>query len=224
MSSCSPPQLRDGRPAAEGHPGTAAHRHPHRQAVGHHFGHHARRAVRLPRALGGRTRAARQRSAVRHPAAELVHAGARRPADDVGAARDGHGRQPDRHGRHQPDRRPRRRRGRRARADPPRLGRADPGADRPATGRLRRTRAAGVRAHRRAPATVVDVTLDQVRASLIGRGMAEWEADHFREMYELFRAGESEFVTDTVREVTGPRRARSRRSSTRSSAAAGASS
>ena len=52
-------------------------------------------------------------------------------------------------------------------------------------------------------ATVVDVTLDQVRASLIGRGMAEWEADHFREMYELFRAGESEFVTDTVREVTG---------------------
>ncbi len=53
------------------------------------------------------------------------------------------------------------------------------------------------------PATVVDVTLDQVRASLVGRGMAEWEADHFREMYELFLAGESEFVTDTVREVTG---------------------
>ena len=54
-----------------------------------------------------------------------------------------------------------------------------------------------------APATVVDVTLNQVRASLIGRGMADWEADHFREMYELFKAGESEFVTDTVREVTG---------------------
>lgn len=52
------------------------------------------------------------------------------------------------------------------------------------------------------PATVVDVTLDQVRASLIRRGMAEWEADHFREMYELFKAGESEFVTDTVRKVT----------------------
>lgn len=54
-----------------------------------------------------------------------------------------------------------------------------------------------------APAAVVDVTLDQVRASLIGRGMADWEADHFREMYELFRAGESEFVTDTVADVTG---------------------
>ena len=33
--------------------------------------------------------------------------------------------------------------------------------------------------------------------------MADWEADHFKEMYELFKAGESEFVTDTVREVTG---------------------
>ena len=53
------------------------------------------------------------------------------------------------------------------------------------------------------PAAVVDVTLDQVRASLVGRGMADWEADHFKEMYELFKAGESEFVTDTVREVTG---------------------
>ncbi|SFR92679.1 Uncharacterized conserved protein YbjT, contains NAD(P)-binding and DUF2867 domains [Microbacterium sp. cf046] len=52
-------------------------------------------------------------------------------------------------------------------------------------------------------ATVVDVTLDQVRASLVGRGMAEWESDHFREMYELFKNGESEFVTDTVRRVTG---------------------
>lgn len=52
-------------------------------------------------------------------------------------------------------------------------------------------------------ATVVDVSLEQVRSSLIGRGMAEWEADHFCEMYELFKAGESEFVTDTVREVTG---------------------
>ncbi len=53
------------------------------------------------------------------------------------------------------------------------------------------------------PASVVDVTLDQVRGSLIGRGMADWEADHFRDMYRLFKAGESEFVTDTVREVTG---------------------
>lgn len=54
-----------------------------------------------------------------------------------------------------------------------------------------------------ASATVVDVTLDQVRASLVGRGMAGWEAEHFGEMYALFKAGESEFVTDTVRTVTG---------------------
>ena len=53
------------------------------------------------------------------------------------------------------------------------------------------------------PAALVDVTLDQVRASLVGRGMADWEADHFREMYELFKRGESEFVTDTVRQVSG---------------------
>jgi len=49
---------------------------------------------------------------------------------------------------------------------------------------------------------VVDVTLDQVHASLIDRGMAAWEADHFHEMYGLFAAGESEFVSDTVRDVT----------------------
>lgn len=50
---------------------------------------------------------------------------------------------------------------------------------------------------------VVDITPDDVRTALVGRGTEEWEADHFREMYEIFRAGESEFVTDTVREVTG---------------------
>ena len=53
------------------------------------------------------------------------------------------------------------------------------------------------------PAAVVDVMPEQVRASLLGRGMQEWEADHFQEMYELFRVGKSEFVTDTVRAVTG---------------------
>ena len=91
----------------------------------------------------------RQRPAVRHPAAELVHAGARRPADDVGTARDRHRRQPDRRSGHQPHRRPRRRCGRGARADPSRLGRADPGPDRTAAARLRRTRRAGVCSHRR---------------------------------------------------------------------------
>lgn len=53
------------------------------------------------------------------------------------------------------------------------------------------------------PTDVVEVTPADVRASLIGRGMQEWEADHFEEMYELFRAGESAFVTDTVEQVTG---------------------
>jgi uncharacterized protein YbjT (DUF2867 family) len=52
-------------------------------------------------------------------------------------------------------------------------------------------------------AAVVDVTPDDVRATLIGRGMAPWEADHFREMYQLFRDGESEFVTTTIHDVTG---------------------
>jgi uncharacterized protein YbjT (DUF2867 family) len=42
-----------------------------------------------------------------------------------------------------------------------------------------------------------------VRASLVARGMEAWEAGHFQEMYQLFREGESEFVTDTVERVTG---------------------
>jgi len=53
------------------------------------------------------------------------------------------------------------------------------------------------------PAEIVEVTPAAVRASLVARGTPEWEADHFEEMYELFRAGESAFVTDTVQQVTG---------------------
>ena len=53
------------------------------------------------------------------------------------------------------------------------------------------------------PTAVVEVTPADVRGALIARGTEEWEADHFAEMYELFRAGESEFVTDTVQRVTG---------------------
>ena len=52
------------------------------------------------------------------------------------------------------------------------------------------------------PTRVVDVTPTEIRAGLIARGTADWEADHFAEMYDLFRAGESEFVTDTVEQVT----------------------
>jgi uncharacterized protein YbjT (DUF2867 family) len=50
---------------------------------------------------------------------------------------------------------------------------------------------------------VVEITPADVRASLVARATEEWEADHFEEMYELFRAGESEFVTDTVEQVLG---------------------
>lgn len=52
------------------------------------------------------------------------------------------------------------------------------------------------------PTRVVEVTPAEVRAGLVARGTAEWEADHFAEMYALFRAGESQFVTDTVEQVT----------------------
>ncbi|MEO7234285.1 MAG: NmrA family NAD(P)-binding protein [Lapillicoccus sp.] len=53
------------------------------------------------------------------------------------------------------------------------------------------------------PTQVVEVSPADARAALIARGTPEWEADHFAEMYDLFRAGESEFVTDTVTQVTG---------------------
>lgn len=50
---------------------------------------------------------------------------------------------------------------------------------------------------------VVDVTLDQLRASLLARGLPAWEADHVIEMQEIFRAGDSAFTTTTVEELTG---------------------
>ncbi|WP_181034282.1 NmrA family NAD(P)-binding protein [Arthrobacter sp. GMC3] len=53
------------------------------------------------------------------------------------------------------------------------------------------------------PAPVVDAAPAQVRASLLQRGVPGWEAEHFLEMYELFAAGESAFVTDTLEQVTG---------------------
>ncbi|WP_029144792.1 NAD(P)H-binding protein [Microbacterium luticocti] len=53
------------------------------------------------------------------------------------------------------------------------------------------------------PAGLAQVTPADVRASLVARGTEEWEAEHFEEMYALFRAGESAFVTDTVEQVTG---------------------
>ena len=49
----------------------------------------------------------------------------------------------------------------------------------------------------------LEITPDDVRVSLIGRGMAEWEAEHFQEMYQVFRNGESSYVTSDVEVVTG---------------------
>lgn len=51
--------------------------------------------------------------------------------------------------------------------------------------------------------STVETTPADVRATLIGRGMPEWEVDHFQEMYQLFRDGKSEKVTSTVEEITG---------------------
>lgn len=53
------------------------------------------------------------------------------------------------------------------------------------------------------PATTVPSSPAIVRESLTARGVPAWEAEHFEEMYEMFARGESEFVTDTVAEVTG---------------------
>ncbi len=48
-----------------------------------------------------------------------------------------------------------------------------------------------------------EITPADVRENLRGRGMAAWEAEHFQEMYQLFRDGQSEFVTDDVERVLG---------------------
>lgn len=53
------------------------------------------------------------------------------------------------------------------------------------------------------PVETLEITPADVRRSLLGRGMAEWEAGHFEEMYQVFRDGESEFVTDDVERVLG---------------------
>ena len=49
----------------------------------------------------------------------------------------------------------------------------------------------------------VDITPADVRDNLLNRGMAAWEAEHFEEMYQLFRDGGSEFVSKDVERVLG---------------------
>lgn len=53
------------------------------------------------------------------------------------------------------------------------------------------------------PVAVADTTPAAMRHLLAGRGMQTWEAEHFEEMYLLFRSGLSEFVTDDVRRLLG---------------------
>ncbi|HEY1488924.1 MAG TPA: NmrA family NAD(P)-binding protein [Micromonosporaceae bacterium] len=53
------------------------------------------------------------------------------------------------------------------------------------------------------PVTVREITPADVRDNLAARGMPEWETEHFEEMYELFRDGGSEFVTDDVARILG---------------------
>lgn len=50
---------------------------------------------------------------------------------------------------------------------------------------------------------VLEITPNDIRLSSLARGLEEWEAEHFQEMYEMFRNKESEYVTDDVERVTG---------------------
>jgi NAD(P)H dehydrogenase (quinone) len=51
--------------------------------------------------------------------------------------------------------------------------------------------------------TVTEITPADVRDNLAARGMPAWETEHFREMYQLFRDGGSQFVTDDVPWILG---------------------
>ena len=53
------------------------------------------------------------------------------------------------------------------------------------------------------PAQTLEITPADVRRTMLDKGMAPWEAEHFEEMYQLFRDGASEFVSDDVHRVLG---------------------
>lgn len=63
--------------------------------------------------------------------------------------------------------------------------------------------AAMVSARTGQPAVTREITPADVRVQLEQRGMARWEAEHFEEMYQLFRDGRSEFVSDDVERLLG---------------------
>jgi NAD(P)H dehydrogenase (quinone) len=48
-----------------------------------------------------------------------------------------------------------------------------------------------------------DITPADIGVMMKARGLPEWEAEHFEEMYEMFRRGESEFVSGDVRRLSG---------------------
>jgi uncharacterized protein YbjT (DUF2867 family) len=49
----------------------------------------------------------------------------------------------------------------------------------------------------------VQITPADVRDDLLARGTPRWEAEHFQEMYQLFRDGESAFVSGDVERILG---------------------
>jgi uncharacterized protein YbjT (DUF2867 family) len=53
------------------------------------------------------------------------------------------------------------------------------------------------------PVGTREITPADIRIQLEQRGMARWEAEHFEEMYQLFRDGRSEFVSDDVERLLG---------------------
>jgi uncharacterized protein YbjT (DUF2867 family) len=53
------------------------------------------------------------------------------------------------------------------------------------------------------PVGTREITPADIRIQLEQRGMARWEAEHFQEMYQLFRDGRSEFVSDDVERLLG---------------------
>lgn len=60
-----------------------------------------------------------------------------------------------------------------------------------------------ITAHSGQPVELREITPADLRASLSAKGVEEWEAGHFEQMYQLFRDGESEFVTGDVLTMTG---------------------
>jgi uncharacterized protein YbjT (DUF2867 family) len=56
---------------------------------------------------------------------------------------------------------------------------------------------------RELPVPCNDITPADIGVMMTARGLPKWEAEHFEEMYEMFRRGESEFVSDDVRRLTG---------------------